>query len=49
VDPPTRFSLTAYEKGQPFKHDFVLTPGAEGTTVARTVDRRNARHRRERG
>jgi uncharacterized protein YndB with AHSA1/START domain len=38
VEPPTRFSLTAYEKGQPFKHDFVLTPVAEGTRVERTVD-----------
>src|SRR6266545_2839594 len=38
LEPPTRFSLTAYEKGQPFKHDFVLTPIAEGTRVERTVD-----------
>jgi uncharacterized protein YndB with AHSA1/START domain len=38
VDPPTRFGFTAYEKGQPFTHDFVLTPAAEGTRVERTVD-----------
>jgi uncharacterized protein YndB with AHSA1/START domain len=38
VDPPTRFSLVAYEKGQPFMHDFVLTPAADGTRVDRTVD-----------
>jgi uncharacterized protein YndB with AHSA1/START domain len=38
VDPPTRFSFTAYEKGQAFKHDFVLTPAGDGTRVERTVD-----------
>lgn len=38
VEAPTRFSFTAYEKGQPFKHDFVLTPVADGTKVERTVD-----------
>jgi uncharacterized protein YndB with AHSA1/START domain len=37
VDPPTHFSLTAYEKGEPFKHDFVLTPAGAGTKVERTV------------
>ena len=38
VDAPMRFSFTAYEKGQPFKHDFVLTPTTDGTKVERTVD-----------
>ncbi len=38
VDPPARFSFTTYEKGQPFKHEFILTPAPEGTKVERTVD-----------
>jgi uncharacterized protein YndB with AHSA1/START domain len=38
VDPPTRFSFTAYEKGRPFKHDFVLAPVTDGTKVERIVD-----------
>jgi len=38
VDPPARFSFTAFEKGQPFKHDFILTAAPEGTKVERTVD-----------
>jgi uncharacterized protein YndB with AHSA1/START domain len=38
VDPPARFSFTAYEKGQPFKHEFILTPVPEGTKVERRVD-----------
>jgi hypothetical protein len=33
-----RFSFTAYERGQPFKHDFVAAPVADGTRVERTVD-----------
>jgi hypothetical protein len=32
------FSFTAYERGQPFKHDFVAAPVADGTRVERTVD-----------
>ena len=38
VDPPARFSFTAYEKGQAFKHEFILTPAPEGTKVERRVD-----------
>jgi uncharacterized protein YndB with AHSA1/START domain len=38
VEPPTRFSFTAHDKSQTYKHDFVLTPTAEGTRVDRTVD-----------
>ena len=38
LDPPTHFGFTALEKGEAFKHEFILTPTTGGTIVQRRVE-----------
>ncbi len=41
LEPPSRFSFNAYDRGETFKNDFVLTARNGGTNVERIMDMPN--------